>query len=186
MITTGMGQGNARQAIKAILAEGHPSWVLTCGLAGGLNPALDRGAVVYEADEAFLLTSALRRAGAKPVRFYCATRVIATAQAKLDLGRVNNADVVDMESAVIRQECRSRQIPSATVRVISDPASEDLPLDFNRYVEADNRLNYAKILVAVLRRPSLIPALLQFQRQTQVAARLLADALARVLTDQRP
>lgn len=182
VLTTGMGQLNARRAIQSALTVARPVWVLTCGLAGGLNPDLEWGAVIYDADDGFPLTSALKNAGAKPARFYCARQVVATARAKLDLWRLDHGDAVDMESAVIRQECRSRQIPSATVRVISDTANENLPLDFNQYIDANSRLNYLKIMGTVLRRPSLISALLQFQRRTQEAAGLLAETLARVLS----
>jgi adenosylhomocysteine nucleosidase len=181
VITTGMGQRNARQAIRDALIADKPAWVLSCGLAGGLNPALEWGAIVYDADDGFPLTPALQKVGAKPVRFHCSAQVVATAQAKGELWRLHQADAVDMESAVIRQECQSRQIPSATVRVISDVAEEDLPLDFNQYVDAQSRPRYAKILGAVLKRPALIGGLLRFQRRAQAAAGLLADALVRVL-----
>jgi adenosylhomocysteine nucleosidase len=182
ILITGMGQRNSRQAIQSALIEDRPAFVLTCGLAGGLNPALEWGAIIYDADDGFPLTPALQLAGAKPARFHCAPQVAVTVQAKSELWHLHHADAVDMESAVIRQECRSRQIPSATVRVISDTANEDLPLDFNRFINADSRFNYAKILGAAMRRPTLIADLLRFQRRTQVAARLLAGTLVRVLS----
>jgi adenosylhomocysteine nucleosidase len=181
IVTTGMGQANARRAIQTKLAQLTPALVLTCGLAGGLNPNLRRGIVVGEADEAFPLASSFTAAGIHPGRFYCASKVVATAAAKTELWRQSNADVVDMESAEIRQECRRQHIPSATVRVISDAADEDLPLDFNQYLDTDCRFRYLKLLAAVMRSPAKIHALLLFQRQSKQAARVLADALFRVL-----
>ena len=59
---------NADRAIRQALAGFLPRRVLTCGLAGGLHPALGVGTVLFSADEDFDLTSALVQAGARPAR----------------------------------------------------------------------------------------------------------------------
>jgi hypothetical protein len=182
ILVTGMGPPNARQSIQRSLADFVPSAVLTCGLAGGLDPALARTTVLMEADEGFPFIPQLQAAGAKPGRFYCSPRVIITAAEKSQTRKAQQADAVDMESAVIRQECQSRQIPSATVRVISDTAAEDLPLDFNQYLDGDYRMNYPKIMAKALASPTRIHQLLLFQRQAKASAKVLADTLWRALT----
>jgi hypothetical protein len=86
-----------------------------------------------------------------------------------------------MESEVIHAVCRERGIPCATVRVISDTAGEDLPLDFNRLSKPDMNLDYGKLAWAIARSPGKIGALLKLQKQTRFAAERLADTLSRFL-----
>ena len=69
------------------------------------------------------------------------------------LWQSTGADAVEMESSVIRNICREQKIPSATIRVISDDASQDLPLDFNAMMTPEDRIHYPKLIWAVLSRP---------------------------------
>ena len=47
---TGMGRRNAAESIREAVAAVEPECVLTCGFAGGLNPELTLGAVVFDHD----------------------------------------------------------------------------------------------------------------------------------------
>lgn len=181
ILVTGMGAAAAERAVKARLAGGDWSAVLTCGFAGGLNPALAHGAVLLDAGEEFPLCPELLKAGAVPARFHCAERVAVTAYEKATLRERTGADAVEMESGVIRRLCQERGIPSATVRVISDIAQEDLPLDFNALVRADGKLSLGRLAGAVLRRPRKIPALMALGRRSKSAARRLAGVLRAAL-----
>src|SRR2546429_1140002 len=206
VLLTGIGQRNAERAIRGALAEQLPKLVLTCGFAGGLNPALATGDVVFSTDEEVrsrrgneadsplnvqapppyvggyesCLSAALLAAGAQPAKFYCAERVAVTAEEKRALWVSTGADAVEMESGVIRAICCQQKIPSATVRVISDAANEDLPLDFNRLMDANQHLSYGKLAMASLKSPGKISALLKLQKHTRLAGEKLAEVLVRV------
>jgi adenosylhomocysteine nucleosidase len=175
---TGMGRRNASEAIRQALSATEPERVLTCGFAGALHPALTVGTVVFDEDEGARLGSELTRLGAVSARFHCATRVAITAAEKRALHEATGADAVEMESAVIRTLCRERGIPSATVRVISDAAHDDLPLDFNEFLTPADRIHYRRLLWSVLRTPRRIPRLWAFQRQTARAAARLGTLLS--------
>jgi len=177
VVITGMGRRNAESSIRGALEDPSVRAVLTCGFAGGLNPELGTGVVLYSADEDLPLLPALTANAAQLARFHCATRVAVTVAEKTSLRAQTGADAVEMESGVIRTLCRSRGIPSATVRVISDPAGEDLPLDFNRLLDAHQNLSPGRLALAVLSAPWKVGGLIRLRHNT----RLAADNLARVL-----
>ena len=181
ILITGMGGKNAERALAKTLAEFQPEMVLTCGFAGGLNPALRGGEVVFSADENFPLHSRLAAAGAKPASFFCAKRVATSAREKSKLRSDTGRDVVEMESEIIRRICHERKIPGATIRVISDSADQDLPLDFNRLMNSNCELSLAKLILTVLIRPWKIPALMRLQKKSQAAAENLGRVLEKLL-----
>jgi adenosylhomocysteine nucleosidase len=226
ILLTGIGRQNAEKSLRKFLASGGssssrpaeipasrvrhvsasqarlvsslapPSLVLTCGFAGGLNPDLKLGDVVFEMGNAPLsppsgervsartgegLLSKLLAVGAKPTKFFCADHVATTAAEKQKLRHETGADAVEMESAAIHAVCVEQGIPCVTVRVISDTASEDLPLDFNQLSRADKSLDYGKLFLAVAKSPGKIGALMKLQKQTQFAAERLAEVLGKVL-----
>ena len=206
VLLTGIGKRNAERAIRGALGEPLPKLVLTCGFAGGLNPELATGTVVFSTDEEVrsrrgneadsplnvrppppyvggyesCLSAVLLAAGAQPANFHCAEKVVATAEEKRAIRQSMGADAVEMESGVIRAICREHNIPSATVRVISDAANEDLPFDFNRLMDANQNLSYGKLALASVKSPGKIGALLKLQKRTRLAAEKLAEVLVRV------
>ena len=182
-LVTGMGRANAEEAVRQFLATQPASLVFTCGFAGGLNPELAPGDVLFEtADEK--LAARLQSAGAKPAKIHCASRVAVTAAEKKQLRQTTGADVVEMESAAIQALCRERRIPCATVRVISDSAAEDLPLDFNQLYRPDMTLDFGRLLWAIAKSPGKIRALMQLQKRCHFAATKLAEVLVKVANDE--
>ena len=181
MLLTGMGKKNAEKTFQQKIEATRPSLVLSSGFAGGLNPALSVGDVIFEEDSAANLSAALATLGAIPARFYCADRVAVTAEEKQKFRQETGCDAVEMESSVIRQICRDRKIPSATLRVISDAAGDDLILDFNQLMTREWKIDYFKLAWAILRQPAKIPGLIALQRQTAGAARKLGGVLEGLL-----
>jgi adenosylhomocysteine nucleosidase len=180
-IVTGMGVKNASKGILEVLSKNKPALVLTTGFAGGLNPKLKVGDVVFEEDAEAGLRAGLIKLNAVPVRFHCASKVAVTAADKEELWKATGADVVEMESSAIRKISRQHGIPSATIRVISDAAGEDLPLDFNALMTPDDRIDFAKLALKLISGPQKIPQLIRFQKQTSFAARNLAEVLQKLL-----
>ena len=186
ILLVGMGRRNAESSVRAFLAAHSPALVLTCGFAGGLNPALKLGDVVVEIGPRADPPTAdcyrrLADAGAKPAKFHCADRIATTATEKRQLRRETGADAVEMESAAIHEVCRARGVGCVTARVISDAADEDLPLDFNALAKPDQSLDFGKLAWTIAKSPGKIGALLTLRRKTRRAADALAAVLARVI-----
>jgi adenosylhomocysteine nucleosidase len=181
ILLTGMGQRNADKSVRAALSTRRPALVLTCGFAGALNPDLSLGTVLFSCDDAPHLQRRFLAAGALPARFHCANRVASTAAEKHTLWQSTYADAVEMESQIICNICREHQIPCATIRVVLDTASQDLPLDFNFLMTADQQMDYRKLAFSLAKSPSKITALLRLQKQSKEAASALAEVLLKVI-----
>ena len=180
ILITGIGRDNSRRSLVKQLAQSTPHLVLTCGFAGGLDPALKIGDVIFEPQDVSLREKLLR-AGARPAKFFCAGRIASTAAEKKKLRDDTHADAVEMESAETHAVCRERGIPCVTVRVISDTAHADMPLDFNLLSKPDLSLDFGKLAWAIAKSPGKIGALLKLQKETNFAAKRLAQALAVVI-----
>jgi adenosylhomocysteine nucleosidase len=191
ILLVGIGRRNAGKSIQEYLAGSSPQLVFTCGFAGGLNLDLKIGDVVFELSDRrdefhepqtkFEVREKLLGAGAKPAKFFCADRIATTVAEKKKLREETGADAVEMESAAIHAVCAERGISCATVRVISDTANEDLPLDFNALAKPDKNLDFGKLFLAIARSPGKIGALMELQKKTKFAAEQLAGVLEKII-----
>lgn len=173
VLITGMGAAHAGRAIRAALLDSRPARVFTCGFAGALNPQLKIADVVCALETQVY--------DARPIKFHCAARVAVTVAEKSALRAQTGADAVEMESAVISRHCRESGVECATLRVISDAADEDLPLDFNQLLNRDEQLSSTRLAWAVVKAPHKIPALIRLGQNSGRAADALAQALVRAI-----
>lgn len=104
-------------------------------------------------------------------------RVAASAREKKEL-RALGAETVEMEAAAVARHAERCRIPFHCVRVVSDAALEDLPLDFNRYRDGEGRFSLRRIVTAALLRPAAWPGLLELGSHSRRAVQRLGDFLA--------
>lgn len=184
---TGIGRENAERTTRQFLASHAPELLLTCGFAGGLIPELKIGDVIFEIptdggnDGYAAVRAKLAEGGARPAKIFCADRIATTAKEKQKLREKTGADAAEMESGAVQAVCRERGIRCVTVRVISDTADEDLPLDFNKFLNEDKSVDMSKLMMAVAKAPWKMGAMMALQKNTKLAAQRLAEALARVV-----
>lgn len=148
--------------------------ILSIGFCGALDPALRIGDIVVSGEVPKGLQASYVQGEVASV-----DRVAFTAREKCDLRAATGAAVVEMESAAVARKAREWDVPFGCVRVVSDVAEDDLPLDFNRYRDADGRFDRTRIALAALGHPfTVLPRLVRLDRDCRRAAERLGEFLA--------
>jgi adenosylhomocysteine nucleosidase len=188
VLLTGIGKTSATEAMDSIPLAAHDVCIST-GLAGSLRDELRPsdvvvaraantidGAIIASSDESLRQIAVFL--AAKPVDVALTSeKIVSTALAKDELRQFGS--IVEMESAHVLAAAQRAQTPAVVVRAISDAADEDLPVDFARILDSQGRLKVGALLKEVGLSPHRIPLLIQFGRQSRVAAKSLADFLDR-------
>ena len=148
--------------------------VVSIGFCGALDPTLRIGDIVVSGEVPEELGASFVQGDVLSV-----DRVAITATEKGELRASTQAAVVEMESAAVARKAREWEMPFGCVRVVSDIANENLPLDFNRYRDADGRFNRTRIALAALGHPfTVLPGLIRLDRNCRLAAERLGEFLA--------
>lgn len=181
----GVGRAAAARATR-LLVDGHrPRLLVSAGFAGGLDPALPRGAVVEPATvrgeaqpgDAVRLAAAAQESGT----LVTVDRIVRTPAEKASLAAATGARLVDMESLAVAQVATAAGLPCRSVRVISDAAGDELPHDVSRLVAPQSALRRAGAVLGMIgRRPRSAVDLWQLWEHAVVDGRTLADALVRL------
>jgi len=189
---TGIGAVRARRATSYAL-QTAPELCISSGLAGALKEMYSRGEVLAATQVAELMgknvvrcdRALLERAaacGAKLVeRFLTSSNVVTSAAEKKVLGA--QGDAVEMESAGVLAATSAANIPAVAIRVISDDAGQDLPVDFNRVLNAKGKLRPVRLLSSIATEPAKLRELLQLAGDSRKASATLAEFLDRYIAD---
>jgi len=170
-----IANGPGPRLVERALEQRHDvDRLLSVGFCGALDPALRIGDIVVSGEVPKGLQASFVQGDVVSV-----DRVAFTAREKSDLRAVTGAAVVEMESAAVAQKAREWDVPFGCVRVVSDVAGDDLPLDFNRYRDVDGRFERTRIVLAALGRPfTVLPGLVRLDRDCRRAAERLGEFLA--------
>ncbi|MDE2579604.1 MAG: phosphorylase [Hyphomicrobiales bacterium] len=158
--------------------------VVSFGLAGGLDPALEPGDVavgaraiapgaVYDCAPAWraALAQAFAAHGLKAAQGVVAgvEAAVMSAQDKAALRTRSRALVCDMESHIAGDFAACRRIPFAIVRAVSDPAQRALPPLAADAVKPDGKVNNLRVMARLARAPAQLPALMEAARDSRAA-----------------
>ena len=179
LLANGAGPRLVQRMLGSETAEqwsgrGRISRLLSVGLCGALDPALRVGDIVISG-------TAFARATGSFVegRIYSVDRVIVEAAEKASLYRETGCSAVEMESAAVEQAAEDWGVAYGAVRVVSDRATEELPLDFNDYRDMDGNFQVPRIVWAALRNPFRgLPWLVRLGRNSNIANERLGEFLA--------
>ena len=191
LAVSGMGSSAARSAAERLIGAGATSLV-SWGLAGGLDPRLEAGAVcvpreVIAADGSRLRTARVWReslSGAVPDRcrvgneaLLTAARALETAADKTAARRATGACAVDMESSAVAQVAEAHGVPFIAVRVIVDTAHDAIPPAVAGASRA-GQVRLGRLILGLVRSPAQIASLLRLARRYRTALRSLRAVAA--------
>jgi len=146
-------------------------------LCGALDPALRAGDIVVDGEVAAFPALSTRRFVTG--RMHSLDHVAVTSKEKRNLRNQTGAIAVDMETAAIRERAEAWGLPFYCVRVVSDSAGDNLPLDFNSYRDSRGEFSRVKIALAALGSPlQVLPRLMEFDKSCRQAADTLGEFLA--------
>ncbi|MEM8645665.1 MAG: purine and other phosphorylase-like protein, family 1 [Pseudomonadota bacterium] len=187
----GAGAGAATQEMADIGVEG----VVSFGLAGGLDPALQAGTLlvprivlggtgeplaVHESWRAQLLgrLGAERTVAEGPL--LSGARLITTKEAKQAAFQKSRAQAADMESAKVAVAANDAGLPFLVLRAVADDAATTLP-PAAEAMDQRGRLVIAQLIGSLVRRPWQVPALVKLGAKTRSAVSALEDALPKLI-----
>jgi len=171
MLANGPGEALVLEALKE---KKDVDGMISTGLCGALDPALRLGDVVVSGN-------AQIEARAKFVRgaVHTIDHVAVTAAEKRTVRNQTGAVAVDMESAAVERKAAEWNVPYLCIRAVSDRAGDTLPLDFNRYRNTRGDFSRTRIALAAIARPfTVMPQLMEFDRNCRRAVDALGDFLA--------
>jgi len=182
VVESGAGANLASRATQTLL-DGHtPSWVLSVGFSGALQPHLKLGdlvvanSIVNREGKGLSVDVQMQSSpqdGLYVGKFLNTDKIVRTAAEKQQLGESTGAIAVDMESLAVARVCAERQVRFMAVRVISDDLTKDLPPEVLTVFGSTGFLRAGAVLSALWNRPSSWSDLWQLREQSvQSAARL--------------
>jgi Phosphorylase superfamily len=152
--------------------------MISTGLCGALDPALRLGDVVVSGNAHIEVTNDTRAPFVRGA-VHTIDHVAITAAEKRGLHNRTGAIAVDMESAAVERRAAEWNVPYLCIRAVSDRAGDTLPLDFNRYRNDRGDFSRIRIALAAVARPfTVMPQLMEFDRNCRRAVDALGDFLA--------
>jgi adenosylhomocysteine nucleosidase len=190
LAVSGIGHAAAAAAARRLIDAGAGALV-SWGMAGGLAPSLEAGAVCLPEEvighdgthyptagewreTLSRLVAAHRRVAGGSLLTSAAP--IATAAAKAAAHRDTGAVAVDMESSAVAQAARTHGLPFIAVRVIVDTAADEVPRAVSGASES-GQVRFGRLYLGLLRSPvDLVPVLRLATRYRTAIASLRAVA----------
>lgn len=171
MLANGPG---AALVIEPLKEKPDVDGIISTGLCGALDPALRVGDIVVFGDKTIETQVPCWRGAV-----YSIDHVAVTSAEKNALRNETGAISVDMETATIQRKAAEWGLPFLCIRAVSDRAGDTLPLDFNRYRNPQGDFSRTRIALAAMARPfTVMPQLIEFDRNCRKAADALGDFLA--------
>ncbi len=179
-------EAGARGAARRLIEQGATALV-SFGLAGGLDPALEAGALLVP--EAILAGSghfavdpplSAWLGGPTAHRLLGAETIAAGVGDKRRLWVQTGCAALDLESGPVAEVASAAGLRFAALRAVCDPAGLGLPPAALVALSGSGRIGPVRVAASVVRAPGQIPALLQLARGAARAHQALSVRVAAI------
>ncbi|MDA1213389.1 MAG: 5'-methylthioadenosine nucleosidase, partial [Planctomycetota bacterium] len=186
IVQSGVGFAKARQATQAMIDAHRPSWIISAGFSGALQPQMKIGDIVVGTSLVDTHGQELKidmQMPADPAqglhvgRLVTADAIVRTVEEKKQLAERHQGLAVDLESLAVAQVCRADKIPCLAVRVISDDLSSDLPVEVNSVVASTGTRRLGAAIGAIWKRPESVKDMWHLRESATKSAEKLATFL---------
>ena len=185
----------SERAVREIVAKhGAKGILVVAGFCGGLSSQVSIGDIVLverartplslpnEIIADSLLLKAVESVPQDAVKLHkgrmvSVPKVLVRVEEKSLCRQQTDAIAVDMETFGAVRVAEELGLRWIALRVVTDAYDEPLPLDFNAFADAEGNPSRAKIALAVLTKPFLIPKLIRLGGASASGAKRLQKAL---------
>ena len=193
IIESGIGGENAAKAAAAAILHIKPDLIINSGFCGAVTTNLHVGDVVA-ADGIYSLNqgapgqtvthdtnlNSTLLAGYATAEFITADTIYSKSEILKFLPKITPA-VVEMESYAVASICKERGIPFLAVRAVSDALDTDPSQLFRSIADQNFNIRLPAVMLAVIRRPSLIGQIFTLAKGAKIAGKSLATAIVNIV-----
>ncbi len=178
-VCAGMGRERVEHALALAAGRGPLDSIISIGYAGALRSGVARNTIHWPAMVIDERTGNHYECEQGSGTLVTAGHVVGREE-KPHMAERWNADLVDMEAAVVARLAAERGLPFRALKVVSDESAEALP-DFNRFIDANGAFREAAFAGYLALHPWLIPNAIRMGRASAQGSQAMAEALRRVL-----
>lgn len=182
---TGVGRSIAEKKLPEFFEQRSFGLLISSGFAGGVAADLNAADLFLAknvSDSQLLAIAQQILTDARGGKLLTSSGIVHSSEQRVRLARERGADAIDMETDVIAQACREREVPMLSLRAISDTQREPFPAPPGVLFDIEQqRTNIPSLARYLITKPNAIASFVRFARQVARARENLTTALIRLL-----
>ena len=192
VIHTGVGRTTCRDRMEVLLRRENFEYLISAGFAGALEKDLCVGHLLVSenfSSEELLQSPKLSLADETTFlgKLLTVPRMVESIHERESLNKKHGAAAVDMETEVIVELCQAHNLPTLSIRAISDTAAEPFPAPAHvLFNVAKQKTDFVRLGAYLATHPSAFGRLNAFRARVTTARKALADALDQIVRADLP